>query len=93
MPFILSDSENKKYENGDKSQEDQLQKQLLNQRKFIQQKLDSTTQLLQDLRKVQNERLSANPPPHLALIRPPSAMEHELGKSYSALLVYSMNLH
>lgn len=75
------DNENKKVENGEKNQEDsQLQKQLLDQRKFIQQKLDSTTQLLQDLRKAQNERLSANPPPHLALVRPPTALEHELGK-------------
>lgn len=85
---LQHDNENKKFENGEKNQDEaQLQKQLLNQRKFIQQKLDSTTQLLQDLRKVQNERLSANPPPHLALVRPPTAVEHELADKVTKKLV------
>jgi len=81
-------------ENGEKSQSDiQKHKQLLNQRKAIQQKLDNATQLLQDLRKAQHERLSANPPPHLALVRPPSSAEHELGEcSQNCLNVVWMSM-
>lgn len=85
-----TDSENKKCENGERVLDESLilkHKQLLSQRKAIQQKLDNTTQLLQDLRKVQNERLSSNLPPHLALIRPPTATEHELADKVTKKLI------
>ncbi|KFM63903.1 Bromodomain-containing protein 7, partial [Stegodyphus mimosarum] len=84
------DNENKKLENGEKNRSDLLHlkhKQLLSQRRAIQQKLDNATQLLQDLRKVQNERLSSNPPPHLALIRPPSTLENDLADKVTKKLV------
>ncbi|XP_054707392.1 bromodomain-containing protein 7-like [Uloborus diversus] len=75
----LGDDENKRVESGEKSERIlQKHKQLLIQRRAIQQKLDNATQLLQDLRKVQNERLSSNPPPHMALVRAPSNIEHDL---------------
>lgn len=46
----------------------------------IQKKLDETTNLLQDLAKVQNARLSAKPPLHLGHTPGPSNEELQLGK-------------
>lgn len=66
---------------------------LLHQRKAIQQKLDTATHLLSELKKVQNDRLSSNPPPHLGLVRNPSTVEHELGKNFLFLwLLYTTAL-
>lgn len=59
---------------------------LSEQRRAIQRKLDSTTKLLQNLAKVQHERLSAEPPPHLANIQGPSAAEQELAEKVSQKL-------
>ncbi|XP_067144180.1 bromodomain-containing protein 7 isoform X1 [Centruroides vittatus] len=59
---------------------------LSEQRRVIQRKLDSTTKLLQNLAKVQHERLSAEPPPHLANIQGPSAAEQELAERVSQKL-------
>ncbi|XP_076367611.1 bromodomain-containing protein 7-like [Tachypleus tridentatus] len=44
----------------------------------IQHKLNETCGLLQDLAKVQHQRLSASPPPHLSHVSGPTAIEHEI---------------
>ncbi|XP_015910234.1 bromodomain-containing protein 7 [Parasteatoda tepidariorum] len=76
--------ENKKLENTERNEQ---RKQLLYLRKSIQQKLDNTTLLLHELKKAQNERLNANPPPHLALIRTPTAAENELAEKVTKKLI------
>lgn len=84
---LLDSTENENFSNKRKTDSDKFGrsdmshkkcKKMLAQRKAIQQKLDTTSQLLNDLTKVQNDRLSANPPPHLALIQGPSAAENDL---------------
>lgn len=70
-------------ERKDRHQEDPV---LMEQRIAIQQKLDSTTKLLQDLAKVQHDRLSAEPPSHLAHIQGPSAVEQELAEKVTQKL-------
>ncbi|KAG8180474.1 hypothetical protein JTE90_026636 [Oedothorax gibbosus] len=76
--------ENKKGESDEKLEK---RKEILNHRRNFQIKLDKATQLLHDLKKIQNDRLSANPPPHLALVRQPSAAETELAERVSKKLV------
>ncbi|CAL1261085.1 unnamed protein product [Larinioides sclopetarius] len=81
-----SDSENKKNENEEKNSFEK-RKEILYKRRTFQMKLDNTTQMLNELKKAQNERLSSNPPPHLALIRPPSTIESELAEKVSKKLL------
>ncbi|GIY02128.1 hypothetical protein CDAR_229952 [Caerostris darwini] len=81
-----TDDENKKGENGDRISLDK-RKEILYKRRTIQMKLDNTTQMLNELKRAQNERLSSNPPPHLALIRPPSIVETELADQVSKTIL------
>ncbi|KAF8764828.1 bromodomain-containing protein 7-like isoform X3 [Argiope bruennichi] len=81
-----TDNENKKIENEEKNSLEK-RKEILYKRRTFQMKLDNTTQMLNELKKAQNERLSSNPPPHLALIRPPSTIENELAEKVSKKLL------
>lgn len=48
----------------------------------VQEKLDQTASLLNDLQQTQSERLSSKLPAHLALVSGPSEKEIQLGKGY-----------
>lgn len=52
----------------------------IEQQKELKEKLEQTSELLHDLSKVQQQRLSEKPPSHLSLVRPPSQQEQETGK-------------
>ncbi|XP_066906465.1 bromodomain-containing protein 7 [Halyomorpha halys] len=52
----------------------------------VQEKLEHTTALLEKLQQVQNDRLSAAPPPHLSQILPPSETELHLAEKITESL-------
>ena len=57
----------------------------------IQKRLDKTAELLSDLQKTQNERLSLKPPPHLASISGPGESEKQIGRNICVILSRLIN--
>ncbi|XP_058848901.1 bromodomain-containing protein 7 [Acipenser ruthenus] len=54
----------------------------------FQRKLDETTQLLQELQEVQNERLSAKPPPNIICLLAPTVKEIQLAEKVTGNLTH-----
>ena len=56
----------------------------------VQEKLDQTATLINDLQQTQNERLSQNIPPHISQVPGPSEKEIQLGKINIELFINGM---
>jgi hypothetical protein len=61
-----------------------------NEKDPVQEKLDQTATLINDLQQTQNERLSQNIPPHISQVPGPSEKEIQLGKINIELFINGM---